>query len=68
MRLPVIITAAIALALVSLGGLFRLLGVRSGRGLAPPVSEGEARAHAMPLTKSVLSVSPSSRDRVRSDL
>jgi hypothetical protein len=63
MPLPVIIAAAIALALVSLGGL---LG-RSRRGLAPPVSEAEARAHAMPLTKSVLSVSPSSRDRIRSD-
>jgi hypothetical protein len=67
MPLPVIIAAAIVLALVSLGGLLRLLGVRSRRGLAPPVSEAEARAHAMPLTKSVLSVSPSSRDRIRSD-
>jgi hypothetical protein len=64
----VIIAGAIALGLVALGCLLRLRGVRSRRGLAPPVSEAEARAHAMPLTKSVLSVSPSSRTRVGSDL
>jgi hypothetical protein len=62
MSLPLIIAVAIACALLALAGL-RFRALRRRRGLAPPVTEAEARAHAMPLTKSVLSVGPSSRDR-----
>jgi len=63
--LPLIIAGAIAL--LALTGLsFR--SARSRRGLTPPVTEAEARAHAMPLSKSVLSVGPSSSDRVTRDL
>ena len=64
MALPLIIAGAIAL--LALTGLsFR--SARSRRGLTPPVTEAEARAHAMPLSKSVLSVGPSSSDRVTRD-
>jgi len=65
---PLIVAAAIALVLVALAGLFWLRAVRARRGLAPPVTEAEARAHAMPLSKSLLSVGPSSPDRVTRDL
>jgi len=65
---PLIVAAAIALVLVALAGLFLLRAVRGRRGLAPPVTEAEARAHAMPLSKSLLSVGPSSPDRVTRDL
>ena len=65
MALPLIIAGAIAL--LALTGLsFR--SARSRRGLTPPVTEAEARAHVMPLSKSVLSVGPSSSDRVTRDL
>ena len=65
MALPLIIAGAIEL--LALTGLsFR--SARSRRGLTPPVTEAEARAHAMPLSKSVLSVGPSSPDRVTRDL
>ena len=65
MALPLIIAGVIAL--LALTGLsFRR--ARSRRGLTPPVTEAEARAHAMPLSKSVLSVGPSSSDRVTRDL
>ena len=67
MPLPLIIAAAIALVLLALAGL-RWRTARSRRGLAPPVTEAEARAHALPLTKSVLSVGPSSQDQVSRDL
>jgi hypothetical protein len=59
---PLIIAAAVALTLIALVGLLRFRAVRARRGLASPVTEAEARAHALPLTKSVLSVGPSSRD------
>ena len=65
---PLIVAAAIALVLVALAGLFWLRAVRARRGLALPVTEAEARAHAMPLSKSVLSVGPSSPDRVTQDV
>jgi hypothetical protein len=65
--LPLIIAAAVALVLLVLAGL-RVRAARWRRRLAPPVTEAEARAHAMPLTKSVLSVGPSSRDRGTHDL
>jgi hypothetical protein len=65
---PLIVAAAIALVLVALAGLFWLRAVRARRSLAPPVTEADARAHAMPLSKSVLSVGPSSPDRVTRDL
>jgi hypothetical protein len=67
MPLPLIIAAAIALVPLALASL-RWRTVRSRRGLAPPVTEAEARAHALPLTRSVLSVGPSSPDRVTRDL
>jgi hypothetical protein len=58
MSLPLIIAVAIVLASLALGGLgFRAM--RARRGVAPPVTEAEARAHALPLTKSVPSVGPS---------
>jgi len=63
--LPLIIAGAIAL--LALTGL-SCRSARSRRGLTPPVTEAEARAHAMPLSKSVLSVGPSSPDRVTRDL
>lgn len=61
MSLPLIVATVIALALLAIPVL-RFRAVRSRRGLAPPVTEAEARAHALPLTKSVLSVGPSPRD------
>lgn len=63
MSLPLVIAVAIALALLALAGLLRLRAVRARRGLTPPVTEADARAHAMPLTRSVLSVGPSARGR-----
>ena len=65
--MPLLIAAAIALVFLALAGL-RWRTARSRRGLAPPVTEAEARAHALPLTRSVLSVGPSSPDRVTRDL
>jgi hypothetical protein len=66
MSLPLIITLAIALALLAIAGLgFRAM--RARRGVARPVTEADARAHALPLTKSVLSVGPSSHNRVARD-
>ena len=56
---PLVIVAAIVLASLALAGLLRLRAVRARRGLTPPVTEADARAHAMPLTRSVLSVGPS---------
>ena len=67
MALPLITAVAIAVALLALVGL-RFRAVRARRGLAPPVTEADARAHAMPLTRSILSVGPSSRDGVARDL
>jgi hypothetical protein len=64
---PLIVAATVALVLVALAGLLWLRAVRARRGLAPPVTEAEARAHAMPLSKSVLSVGRSSPDRVTRD-
>jgi hypothetical protein len=60
MSLPLVIAATAALAVPALA-LLRFRVAWSQRRLAPPVSEAVARAHAMPLTKSVLSVSPSAR-------
>jgi hypothetical protein len=67
MSLALIIAVAIVLALLALVGL-RFRAVRARRTLAPPVTEAEALAHAMPLTKSILSVGPSSHDGVTDDL
>jgi len=66
MSLPLILAVAIALALLALAGL-RFRAMRARRGVAPPITEAEARAHALPLTKSVLSVGPSSENRVARD-
>jgi hypothetical protein len=61
-----IIALGVALGTLALAGLLVRAG-RSRRGLAAPVTEAEARAHALPLTKSVLSVGPSPRDGVSRD-
>jgi hypothetical protein len=66
MSLPLIIAVAIVLALLAFAGL-RFRAMRARRGVAPPVTEAEARAHALPLTKSVLSVGPSSDNGVARD-
>lgn len=67
MPLPLIIAVAGVVTLLTLVGLLRLRAIRARRRLAPPVGEAEARAHAMPLTKSVLSVGPSLQDRGDAD-
>jgi hypothetical protein len=64
--LQLIIAAAIVLAFLGLAGL-RFRTARWRRRLTAPVTEAEARAHAMPLTKSVLSVGPSARDELAED-
>jgi hypothetical protein len=66
MTLPLIIAGAVLLALFALAGL-RLRAVRWRRRLPPPVTEADAKAHSMPLTRSVLSVTQSSGDRVARD-
>jgi heme exporter protein D len=66
LSVPLIIALGIALALLALAGLL-VRAVRSRRGLAAPVTEAQARAHALPLTKSVLSVGPSAPDRLPGD-
>lgn len=58
---PLIIAVAIAVTLLAVAGL-RFGALRSRRGLTS-LTEAEARAHALPLTKSVLSVGPSSGPR-----
>ena len=66
MSLPLIIAVAVLLALLALAGL-RVRAVRWRRRLPPPVTEADAKAHSMPLTRSVLSVTQSSGDRVARD-
>ena len=66
MPLPLIIAGAVLLVLLALAGL-RVRAVRWRRRLPPPVTEADAKAHSMPLTRSVLSVSPSPGDRVARD-
>ena len=67
MPLPLIIAVAVLLALLALAGL-RVRAVRWRRRLPPPVTEADAKAHSMPLTRSVLSVTQSSGDRVARDV
>ena len=57
MPLPLIIAVAVLLALLALAGL-RVRAVRWRRRLPPPVTEADAKAHSMPLTRSVLSGYP----------
>ena len=66
MPLPLIIAVAVLLALLALAGL-RVRAVRWRRRLPPPVTEADAKAHSMPLTRSVLSVTQSSGERVARD-
>jgi len=49
--------AAIAVVLLALAGV-RLRIVRARRRGVAPLTEAQARAHALPLTKSILSVGP----------
>ena len=58
---PLIIAVAIVLSLLAVVGL-RFGALRWRRGLTS-LTEADARAHALPLTKSVLSVGPSSGPR-----
>jgi uncharacterized iron-regulated membrane protein len=62
MPLPLILAAAVALVLLAVVAAL-LWAARARGGPDAPVTEAEARAHAMPLTKSVLSVGPQARDR-----
>lgn len=66
--LPLIVGGAIALILIVVVGA-RLWAARSRRRPEAPVTEAEARAHALPLTKSVLWVGarPPARGRVDLD-
>jgi len=66
MTLPPIIAVAVLVVLLALAGL-RVRAVRWRRRLPPPVTEADAKAHSMPLTRSVLSVTQSSGDRVARD-
>jgi len=66
MPLPLIIAVAVLLVLLALAGL-RVRAVRWRRRLPPPVTEADAKAHSMPLTRSVVSVTHSSGDRVARD-
>jgi hypothetical protein len=57
MSLPMILAVAVALLLLAVVAV----GVRAHRARArpqTPITEAQARAHASPLTRSVLSVSP----------
>jgi Tfp pilus assembly protein PilW len=67
MPLPLIVAVALALILVGAVGA-RFWAVRSRRRPDAPVTEAEARAHALPLTKSVLSVRARPRAGGRVDL
>jgi uncharacterized iron-regulated membrane protein len=60
--LALILVAATALILLLVGGV-RLWAARSRRKLDAPVTETDARANALPLTTSVLSVRRRSLDR-----
>jgi cbb3-type cytochrome oxidase subunit 3 len=62
MSLALIFAAGLALLFVALGGGW-FWALRSRRRPDVPVSEAEARAHALPLTTSVLSVGPRPPDR-----
>lgn len=61
MPLALIFVAAIAVTLLLLAGN-RVWIARSRHRIYLPVTELEARAHALPLSKSILSVGPRSRD------
>jgi hypothetical protein len=60
MSLAVIVAAAALLLFAAAGGC--LWWFRSRARAAGPLTEAEARAHALPLSKSILSVGPRPRD------
>jgi hypothetical protein len=62
MSLPVILAVATALVLLAVVAI-RVWVFHARRRPDAPVTEAEARAHASPLTKSVLSVTPRARAR-----
>jgi hypothetical protein len=65
MSLPVMLAVAVAVFMLAVVAI-RLWARRTRPGQETPVTEAQARAHASPLTTSVLSVSPRSRhDRRR---
>lgn len=66
MSLALLSGAAIGLILLVLGGV-RLWRARSRDRTDAPVTEADARAHALPLTKSILSVGPRAPDRDSAD-
>jgi hypothetical protein len=59
-------SAAIGLILLVLAGV-RLWATRSRHRTDTLVTEADARAHALPLTKSILSVSPRAPERESAD-
>ena len=63
--LPVILAGAIALVVLILAGMLLRRAARRRRGPYAPLTEAEARAHALPLTTSILSVTRQVRDRDR---
>jgi hypothetical protein len=61
MSLAPIVSAAIVLIVLLAAGV-RLWTARSRRSVDAPVTEAEARAHALPLSTSILSIGPRVRD------
>jgi hypothetical protein len=61
MSLPVMLAVAVGLFLLVVAAV-RVWAGRA-RGAQTPVTEAQARAHASPLTRSVLSVSPAASPR-----
>ena len=65
MSLPVMLAVAIALFLLAVAAV-RVRARRARAGPQTPVTEAQPQAHASPLTRSVLSVSPRPRRDGRS--
>ena len=63
--LPLILAGAIALVVLVLAGMLLGRAARRRRGPYAPLTEAEARAHALPLTTSILSVTRQVGDRDR---
>jgi hypothetical protein len=67
MALAFVAGVAIGLILLLLAGI-RLWTARLRHRKGAPVTEADARAHALPLTKSILSVGPRAPDRNDADI
>jgi hypothetical protein len=66
MSLPVMVAVAVATFMLAVAAI-RVWAPRSRARPEPPVTEADARAHASPLTRSVLSVTTRSRPGVPGD-